>query len=110
MTDLIKKLICILLLSLFLAGCQSVKEGLSMKKKSNDADEFLIEKKSPLILPPDYNTLPVPAATGAENKETDINIKSMLKKKSSNKASSSTNPNKSLEKNILDKLKKLDVN
>ena len=109
MTDLIKKLICISLLSFFLAGCQSVKEGLSMKKKSN-TDEFLIEKKSPLILPPDYNILPVPAATEVENKETDINIKKMLKKKSSNKASSSTNSNKSLEKNILDKLKKSDVN
>ena len=30
-----------------------------MKKKSS-ADEFLVEKKSPLVLPPDYNKLPLP--------------------------------------------------
>jgi len=37
----------------------SVKRGLTGQKKSS-TDEFLIKKKDPLILPPDYRNLPIP--------------------------------------------------
>ena len=37
----------------------SVKRGLTGQKRSS-ADEFLIKKKDPLILPPDYRNLPIP--------------------------------------------------
>ena len=37
----------------------SVKRGLT-GAKSGTADEFLIQKKDPLILPPDYRNLPTP--------------------------------------------------
>ena len=37
----------------------TVKEGFTNKKKSS-TDEFLVEKKSPLVQPPDYNELPIP--------------------------------------------------
>ena len=30
------------------------------KPKKSSSDEFLVEKKSPLVMPPDYNNLPVP--------------------------------------------------
>jgi len=36
-----------------------MKEGFKNQKKSS-SDEFLVEKKSPLVMPPDYNDLPVP--------------------------------------------------
>ena len=52
---------------MFLSGCQNVRENLSMKKKQN-VDEFLIEKKNPLILPPDFSKLPEPR----KNKEDDV--------------------------------------
>ena len=48
----------IVILSL-LTACQSTKDALTLKKKNN-SDEFLVEKKSPLVLPPDYGKLPVP--------------------------------------------------
>ena len=32
----------------------ALKEGFSNQKK-NKSDEFLVEKKSPLVMPPDYN-------------------------------------------------------
>ena len=38
----------------------SVKRGLTGAKKKS-TDEFLIKKKEPLILPPDYDSLPSPA-------------------------------------------------
>ena len=57
-----KKIIYILLF-VFLTSCagtfDSVKRGLTGDKKSS-ADEFLVKKKDPLILPPDYENLPSP--------------------------------------------------
>ena len=47
------------LLLIFLNNCQGLRDNLSMKKKAN-TDEFLVQKKDPLILPPDYENLPSP--------------------------------------------------
>ena len=38
---------------------EQLKKDLQIKKKNN-SDEFLVEKKSPLKMPPDYNELPIP--------------------------------------------------
>ena len=58
-----RKITYILLLFLFTGSCadtfSSVKRGLTGAKK-NSADEFLVEKKDPLILPPDFENLPIP--------------------------------------------------
>tara|TARA_Y100001970_G_scaffold166297_1_gene203371 strand:+ start:5062 stop:5382 length:321 start_codon:yes stop_codon:yes gene_type:complete len=43
----------------FLHSCGSVGEGFTLKK-SNAGDEFLVEKKNPLVLPPSFNELPEP--------------------------------------------------
>ena len=59
------KILIFFQLILFLYSCSTVKEGFTNQKKSS-SDEFLIEKKSPLVMPPDYNDLPVPN----QNKET----------------------------------------
>ena len=53
-----KKLLFIVIL-FFLSSCQNVKDALSGKKYEN-SDEFLVIKKNPLILPPDFNQLPTP--------------------------------------------------
>ncbi len=42
-----------------LYGCETAKEGLALKKKDN-SDEFLVEKKNPLVMPPEFNSLPAP--------------------------------------------------
>ena len=54
------KIFILLILSLLIVSCGAVKEGFTNQKK-NSSDEFLVEKKSPLITPPDYNDLPVPS-------------------------------------------------
>ena len=58
-----RKITYIFLLFLFTGSCadtfSSVKRGLTGAKK-NSADEFLVEKKDPLILPPDFENLPIP--------------------------------------------------
>ena len=35
-------------------SCQTVKEGFTSQKKKS-TDEFLVEKKSPLVMPPEFN-------------------------------------------------------
>ena len=40
----------------FLCSCQNVKDALSGKKYEN-SDEFLVIKKNPLVLPPNFNDL-----------------------------------------------------
>ena len=54
-----KKNFIFLVFFLFLVNCQSAKDALTLKKKPA-SDEFLVEKKSPLVLPPDYGELPFP--------------------------------------------------
>ena len=44
------KIIILLVLSLLIFSCGAVKEGFSNQKK-NSSDEFLVEKKSPLVMP-----------------------------------------------------------
>ena len=65
-----------LVISLFvLYSCQGVKDALSGKKYEN-SDEFLVIKKNPLILPPNFNDLPSPKdvadTTQIENIENEI--------------------------------------
>ena len=54
-----KKYILIILIFNFLQSCSSVSEGFKLKK-GNTGDEFLVEKKNPLVLPPNFNDLPTP--------------------------------------------------
>ena len=54
-----KKFLIYFLILIPLFGCESAKEGFTLKKKNN-SDEFLIEKKNPLVMPPKYGELPVP--------------------------------------------------
>lgn len=61
---------------ILLNGCQSVAENLQGKKRSDQGDEFLVKKKSPLEMPPDFNELPKPTdkitETLTEQKSEDI--------------------------------------
>ena len=64
-----------LIILFLLCSCQNVKDALSGKKFEN-SDEFLVIKKNPLILPPNFNDLPLPKdvadTTQIENIENEI--------------------------------------
>ena len=47
-----KKIILLIFIFSFLGACKATKDALTLKKKNN-SDEFLVEKKNPLVLPPD---------------------------------------------------------
>ena len=65
-----KKIIVIFITLFFLAACQSTKDAFTLKKKSS-TDEFLVEKKNPLELPPDYGELPLPVDQEQTSTDTD---------------------------------------
>ena len=97
------KLTTIIISILALNSCGSVKEGFSSQKK-NSIDEFLVEKKSPLVMPPDFNKLPLPQQTNqaTENKD----IKSLLTdNKDSDLDNQNTNQNINFENSIIEKIK-----
>lgn len=98
------KIILSIIILLFSVSCQSVKDGLTMKKKNN-SDEFLIEKKNPLILPPEYGNLPKPEDNEEANNEDESNkIKSLLdSEKKTQKTKTNTTSN--LESLILKEIK-----
>ena len=50
--------VILILFSLFLYSCQTATEALQGKKRSDQSDEFLVEKKNPLAMPPDFDKLP----------------------------------------------------
>ena len=56
----------------------SVKRGLSGQKASS-TDEFLVEKKDPLILPPGYEDLPQPGQTELNEEHDEQDISDILK-------------------------------
>ena len=100
----------ILIITIFnlLLGCQSLKDGLEGNKKSKSAEEFLIEKKNPLILPPDFSKLPLPkeeAIDEVEKKMTGtFDLEKIIKKKPGNKIKK-TKSNTPLSKSVLEKIK-----
>ncbi len=62
---------------IILSGCNTVKKGFKNPKK-NSSDEFLVEKKSPLVMPPEFNELPIPNQSDDINQKQDNNIKSLI--------------------------------
>ena len=99
-----KKIIYILSLIFFITSCQSlgeVKRGLTGEKKKS-TDEFLIQKKDPLILPPDYENLPTPDDE-ADAKEEMLNIEKTLGASIEDTSSKSSSAEESILKQIRSK-------
>tara|TARA_B100000787_G_scaffold121821_1_gene91622 strand:- start:1660 stop:1983 length:324 start_codon:yes stop_codon:yes gene_type:complete len=89
------------------SGCNVVKEGFASPKK-NSGDEFLVEKKSPLIMPPNYNELPIPSNENSMKNDKKNEIRDLIIKSKSNVANSSELDRKDqkLKNSILEKIKK----
>ena len=88
-----------------LASCSSIQESVGSKK--NNSDEFLVEKKSPLLMPPDYNDLPVPDSEDTKNKDESNQVKELITKSNNTNSNSnkSNNSKSSFEKLLIEKIK-----
>ena len=96
-----------LLILILITGisCTSIKDGFSSNK--NNTDEFLVEKKAPLVVPPEFGELPFPGNSSAEDNRED-DVKKLIIKSGTNTSEmeNSTNINNNLEESILEKIKK----
>ena len=74
-----KKIYTLIILIVFLSttSCDSVKSALGGKKQNN-SDEFLVEKKNPLVLPPEYSSLPEP--NSSDENDTGENVSEDIEK------------------------------
>ena len=101
-----------LLIFLFLlSGCQDVKKGFT-GKNIDQGEEFLVIKKNPLVVPPDFEKMPLPKneidKTNSIKVENDqvSEFEKLLKTKDENINVSNSNENTGdLEKKIIDKIK-----
>ncbi len=100
------KLITIIISVLLLKSCGTVKEGFSSQKKDS-LDEFLVEKKSPLVMPPDFNELPFPQQINQVTaKEEDKDIRSLMTdNKDKGQETQNINQNTNFENSIIEKIK-----
>ena len=80
----------------------SVKRGLAGQKKVS-TDEFLVEKKDPLVLPPGYHDLPEPGQTEMDEDSGEQDISSILKVENNNQNTNSSET-MDLEESILKKI------
>ena len=97
-----------LLIPIFLNSCGTVAEGLGGSKKKGN-QEFLVEKKSPLVLPPSFGELPEPGKQVDENRksnnENNLSIGEIITQKSSiRRDTKNTKLNSSIEKSIIEKI------
>ena len=67
------KFYILIAIALLFSSCSSLKEGFVNQKKNN-SDEFLVEKKSPLVMPPDYNELPIPNEENTNKESNEIKL------------------------------------
>ena len=103
----ISNILITFIIILFLFSCSGGLEGFKMKK-SKTGDEFLIEKKDPLVLPPDFSKIPNPDEEIKEINEEESQFEMVFKKDNSDtqKNESTRSSDSGLEKSILKKIQK----
>jgi len=100
------KILILFNLLIFLLSCGTVKKAFTNQKKTG-SDEFLVEKKSPLRMPPDYNDLPVPKSQN-NKEENSSNIENLITSKEDGniKDNNSEDLGQNIEETLLKKIKK----
>lgn len=75
-----KNIFLIVIFVTFISGCSSVKDTLTGVTKQKNTDEFLVKKKDPLVLPPNFNDLPKPQTqkNSENNGEESIDFSNIL--------------------------------
>jgi hypothetical protein len=107
---IIRYILIIFASTIVLSGCNTVSEAgkFLRNEKRDSSDEFLIKKKSPLTQPPDFENILKPNSSVNKNIERikERNRIEKLLKKSKTQSSTSQSKSSSVEKSILNQIKK----
>ena len=100
------KITLIFIIIFLLNSCGGFKEAgkVLRNEKTRTTDEFLVKKRNPLVLPPDFNEIPEPGSMQGNKENEEEKIKKILKapkNKNSTKNKSST-----IEESILKSIRK----
>ena len=104
-----KKIVFSLIVLFFAASCSdtwsSVKRGLT-GQKSNSTDEFLVEKKDPLVLPPNFEDLPQPSQASGNEEEIEDFQKKLEGLSAETTETDNSQSSKGSEQSILEQIRK----
>ena len=94
-----------LIFVLFLTSCGGLNDAgkVLRNEKVKSTDEFLVKKRAPLVLPPEYDKIPKPGSKEKIQSNEQENIKNILKVP---KAENQNNANSSAEESLLEKIRK----
>ena len=96
----------ILFMMFVTVSCQTLKNAVTGTRQEN-SDEFLVQKKNPLVLPPDFTDLPVPFDESPKVAEVQIedDIEKLLGVENNTKTTNDTSDSGSIESFVLKKIK-----
>ena len=98
----------LVLLLLALSACSTAKEAF-IKKKNSGSEEFLVQKKSPLVMPPEFDEMPIPKQSKSDYDSGNKSIEELITGSNSiileKKTDKKKKFNSSIEKLILEKIK-----
>ncbi len=97
-----KKILILFVSILFLNSCGGDVGKVLRNEKIKNTDEFLVKKREPLILPPDYDKIPSPGSLRKSEKRNEVENILKIPEENSNKI----NNESSVEQSIIDKIKK----
>ena len=100
-----KKINFVLIILFALNSCGTLKEAgkVIRNEKIVTTDEFLVKKRNPLVLPPDYEEIPLPGSIRENKKKQEDRIKTIL---GASEIKNPGNKSSSIEEQILDKIRK----
>ena len=102
----INKILFYCILISFLHSCSGTSDAAKVLKneKITNTDEFLVKKRDPLILPPEFDTLPKPNSTQNSKKNDSNKINKILK--FPDEQTSTTKGSSSVEESIMKNIRK----
>ena len=100
------KILLLLFFFILITSCGGLSDAgkVLRNEKKTTTDEFLVKKKNPLVLPPDYDKIPEPGSLPQKKQTDEENIKDILK--IPEKKLKKPNSNLSTEESILKKIRK----
>ena len=107
-----KSYIIFIIFLFFLNSCGTITEGMVGSKRSKSSDEFLVHKKKPLVVPPDFEVMPSPKyfnekeeGKKSSTEEETTSIEELLNIKKKNDENFNESSDQSLQESIIKKIK-----
>lgn len=101
-----KNINIILIIFISLSSCSGMSDAKKVlrNEKINTTDEFLVKKRNPLVLPPNFEEIPKPGTKSSKNENEEDKIKKILKGPKTDNVQNSKS--KSVEESILKRIRK----